>query len=336
MNYSGKHCPVCKEAFENNENVVVCPECGTPHHRDCYEKTGHCINSDKHGPNFTWNMLEDDNDQENTGQVNMNSTQTIVCGNCGHKNPETALFCENCSTPLGAKQPQPEEQPPFQQEGRFSDFLSGAIDEEKFDPSANVTEDEELVKGVKMKDAVAFVQKNALYYITVFRRIRDTDKGVITLSGFLFTGAFFLYRKQYLKGILISLLMGSLILCSAFFSQYSLAIFNDIASRYATGSLSMEVFLTAFYKLDFASQLCFFIPLLCRIGELAVRMACMLTASKGYFKHTVNKIKLKKIESNGDETAFSKSIEESGGVNLPVAICTIICFLILSYLPTFL
>ena len=32
-------------------DIVVCPECGTPHHRKCYIENGKCANADKHGTN---------------------------------------------------------------------------------------------------------------------------------------------------------------------------------------------------------------------------------------------------------------------------------------------
>ena len=54
MKYDGVQCPVCLKAFDSSSDVVVCPECGTPHHRECYEKTGDCINAAKHSADFAW------------------------------------------------------------------------------------------------------------------------------------------------------------------------------------------------------------------------------------------------------------------------------------------
>ena len=54
MKYEGVQCPVCLKAFDSESDVVVCPECGTPHHRECYDKTGDCINAVKHGSTFVW------------------------------------------------------------------------------------------------------------------------------------------------------------------------------------------------------------------------------------------------------------------------------------------
>ncbi len=51
MNYINYKCPVCNNQFTEEDDVVVCPECGTPHHRECYIKNGKCANADKHGTN---------------------------------------------------------------------------------------------------------------------------------------------------------------------------------------------------------------------------------------------------------------------------------------------
>ena len=42
-NYTGK-CFSCGEVFKDGDDIVVCPECGTPYHRECYLKEGKCIN----------------------------------------------------------------------------------------------------------------------------------------------------------------------------------------------------------------------------------------------------------------------------------------------------
>ncbi len=52
--YSYEKCPICEKEFANDDDIVVCPLCGTPHHRDCYKKNGECGNYDKHNEGFRW------------------------------------------------------------------------------------------------------------------------------------------------------------------------------------------------------------------------------------------------------------------------------------------
>ena len=58
-NYTGYHCPVCGKAFVQGDDVVVCPDCGAPHHRECYRRLGHCALEDKHASGAQWQPQED-------------------------------------------------------------------------------------------------------------------------------------------------------------------------------------------------------------------------------------------------------------------------------------
>ena len=52
MFYDNKVCDGCSEVMLEGDDIVVCPECGTPHHRDCYKEHSACANEEKHGENF--------------------------------------------------------------------------------------------------------------------------------------------------------------------------------------------------------------------------------------------------------------------------------------------
>ena len=40
MEFTQYTCPVCQKRFVLGDDVVVCPECGAPHHRECFEQNG--------------------------------------------------------------------------------------------------------------------------------------------------------------------------------------------------------------------------------------------------------------------------------------------------------
>lgn len=52
--YTNQECPVCKRTFGENDDIVVCPVCGTPHHRECYKENGECGNDARHSEGFRW------------------------------------------------------------------------------------------------------------------------------------------------------------------------------------------------------------------------------------------------------------------------------------------
>ncbi len=69
--YSKDACPVCNELFQTNDDIVVCPVCGTPHHRECYKQNGACGNTGKHSEGFIWEsqVTEQEVPEENTNPV---------------------------------------------------------------------------------------------------------------------------------------------------------------------------------------------------------------------------------------------------------------------------
>ena len=56
--YTNQTCPICNKGFSVNDDIVVCPLCGTPHHRECYKQNGECGNYDKHNEGFRWSPAE--------------------------------------------------------------------------------------------------------------------------------------------------------------------------------------------------------------------------------------------------------------------------------------
>ncbi|MGN1339996.1 MAG: RING finger protein [Oscillospiraceae bacterium] len=63
--FDNKLCPVCRIPLNGNSDVVVCPECGTPHHRACYLRYNRCGVESWHATGFVWNgRLPDEEPEE--------------------------------------------------------------------------------------------------------------------------------------------------------------------------------------------------------------------------------------------------------------------------------
>ena len=58
-NFTGAPCPVCKKNFTKDDRPVVCPDCGAPYHRDCYNIKKVCEFSGSHGADFAWEKTPD-------------------------------------------------------------------------------------------------------------------------------------------------------------------------------------------------------------------------------------------------------------------------------------
>lgn len=52
--FDNKLCPICRKPLSEASDVVVCPVCGTPHHRACYLAKNHCGVEEYHDSGFEW------------------------------------------------------------------------------------------------------------------------------------------------------------------------------------------------------------------------------------------------------------------------------------------
>lgn len=94
MIYKGQICDGCGKVFEENDDVVVCPECATPQHRECYNKNSACVNAHMHSEDFSWEGVGGKNP---VPAVKEEKVKTIPCPNCGYNNPEGSERCKQCS-----------------------------------------------------------------------------------------------------------------------------------------------------------------------------------------------------------------------------------------------
>ena len=77
--HENEKCPVCDRFFTADDDIVICPKCGTPHHRSCYNELGHCANKEKHGSGFEYRPAEiKETEQENAVNDNVNRDNTTV------------------------------------------------------------------------------------------------------------------------------------------------------------------------------------------------------------------------------------------------------------------
>ena len=191
FNYNGHPCDVCNEKFNPQSDVVVCPECGTPHHRECYKQLGHCVNEAKHAEGFEWKAPQK--------LVNPNVT---VCPKCQAENPKDATFCEQCGVALAPQKKQP-------QRPALNDIKSQVISENSPFP-ANTFEGD--IDGVSYKDMAVYIGPSSAYYVLSFKKLQQGGKKAKTfcLGAFFFDGIYFLYRKMWLEALVIVLLSGIL------------------------------------------------------------------------------------------------------------------------------
>ena len=198
--YTGCKCPVCQQPFSDGDDVVVCPECGAPYHRACYQKNAGCLFADRHAPGFEWKPAPGEMPNRETASATQDE---IACPACGAMNPPGGLFCESCGAPLRAGGPRyaPGSGPAASGPASYGPAAGpqGYSYTEARQTAPGMLHPDEDLGGVKARDWAAFLGPNAGYYLMNFKRMAVTgQKLAISFSAFFFGPFYFFYRKMWL------------------------------------------------------------------------------------------------------------------------------------------
>lgn len=329
MEFNEYKCPVCSKNFTDGDDVVVCPECGAPHHRECYENTGHCFYEDRHGEDFSFENTDTGSGSEDE--------EYLECRNCHFHNEKTAFYCNRCGAPLidvndqaqGSQQNygfngQAQNNP----QGNFqgTPFGFGVGNMPAFDPLAGMNAEEEIAENVKVSEAAKYIGKNTQYFLAVFKRIRDKAGARFNFSAMIFAEVYFLYRKMTVLGIVLSLVMISSTVAST-----AVMMSPDWINQYNSVLSSMQSGVSvSFFSEEFSFM---YLPLALQALRLLIRIFSGLFANRLYYSHCAKKISQIKSENPDD---LSKTLEQKGGVNLPLAASFFAASIIISYLGNFL
>ncbi len=181
--YIGEKCIVCNAEFKKHDDIVVCPECGTPYHRECYNKEGKCINNILHANNKTWKSKHKDD-----------SINKIKCSVCETENPDTALFCSGCGKPLMNLS----RSSVLNQYG-FPSIMGSS---NNLPPHQKVITEDSEIDGIKVRDYSDYVGSNKTYFILNFLKFSRNRKISLNFVAFIFPQLYFFYRKMNLAGII--------------------------------------------------------------------------------------------------------------------------------------
>lgn len=349
MDFYKYKCPVCEEQFKKGDDIVVCPECGTPHHRECYENIGHCFNKDKHSEDFVFEA------KDTTETNESDNSQFIVCPNCKAENEKTMFYCKQCGFPL--LENMKNNNTVNQNQAPFGNMPPNGFPEMNgapfimVDPMAGFKSEDKVSEDVTAGELSKYVGKNTNYFMRVFGSILKSNKSKFNFSAFLFSGAYFLYRKLYFLGFIFSFLI---IACSVLSISIQLTdefnilyelYFNNYSDLMQTARYSVSDLFTGMTQNE---VFYFFMPVILDFIRYAVMIICGLTVNRTYFKHCVKKItKIKKHAESFDKVEdadtekltknkISDEIETKGGVNLGIAISIAFLYMAISYIPLFL
>ena len=199
--YLNDKCPVCEKQFVSGDDIVVCPDCGTPHHRECYKNVGHCANVSKHKEGFAFVETPLKEQKYSSPQEEYMAKRNEIapdeaelhCHICGEKVEKGATMCVHCGAVLDVQ--------PINDYSQYS--------------KEKVLDDE--IDGVPVADIAATVGANTSRFIPKFKA---NKKFSWNWSAFIFGPYYFYYRKMYRAGVIATIIsLASNFICQGFFAQ---------------------------------------------------------------------------------------------------------------------
>lgn len=295
--FTGSQCIICQRPFTDDDDIVVCPDCGTPYHRACWDAQGKCVNTSLHAVGGSWGAIQQENRLRQGGKV---------CPHCKHVNLPDAQKCESCKASLLT-----EEEEAQRIKIPLPDGTNVYFDAE--DPCCGLPPDENI-EGERLGDVANFVRTNTLYYIPLFRRFRDTGRNVsLNLSCALFPHLYFAYRKMWLMAILSAL---ALIICSlpATFSGMLTTLTNQefiksMTDAYGAETVTMFDGLTAFLSAHESVFNDLNVPMY--LVSLAIRLFLCLFGNNLYYRYVLKNVS--KIRQNSPTEHIRKALLGSEG-----------------------
>lgn len=269
MNYKHNCCPVCDQDFKKEDTVVVCPTCGAPYHRECYEEKGVCIFKENHKDGFEW--------KKEVSPEKFSATSEHLCPKCKTKNPSDGLFCHVCGEKL--KQTQNTTSTPKIAPIAPNPFTT---------PYGGLSPNEEIA-GVSVREIALFVGESSFSFIPKFKALESGNKW----AGFNFPAAFFnfmyfFYRKMYLLGF--ATVLASLL----FFLPFILIQIDTMQIIIQNPEILSSVNALKEISAKMSPQTLALYPMASILNSLYTIFTLVLAffTNKFYFKHCIKKIKI--------------------------------------------
>lgn len=288
LNTDGVSCVRCHAYLFPEDDIVYCPVCGAPHHRECYNQLGHCALEEFHGTDRQYDKVKAREEEQaaaempNTGE---NAEGLITCQMCHEKYDFALNACPKCGAPNIAKAG-----------GSFVnfDFLGG------------VPADYDIGDGITADEAKRFVAANTPRYIPKFAVLNAKNKLSWNWLAFLFPCGWMLSRKMYKNGIIAGLLT---VISSLFYLPFMNAI-NNLGTT--PGETQAQIMQSIYEHLPKMGAAVIAALLAGLVLNIAVRILSALFGDYLYKQYAISSIKTIRAESEDMDYDYRKK----GGVNI--------------------
>lgn len=210
MIYQYDKCPVCSSLFKEGDDIVTCPHCGTPHHRNCYAEKGRCANAALHNHGFIYKRKSAEDIYENSGENAVMDED--------NKNQDEIPSALSAANHLNSEIPGEEKT------NVIDSSLLQQLRQNFSRDSAFVYKKDEKLDDVYLSDVITAVGVNFPKFVPKFRKNRTISWN---WSAFFFGPYYLFFRKMYKQGAAFLALdfIGRLIVSMLFATELN-AFFN--------------------------------------------------------------------------------------------------------------
>lgn len=318
-NYIGVRCPVCNKKFAETDDIVVCPICGAPHHRDCYAAKNQCAFVEDHLSGKEWNDPAVQTAAGEDAQQEANTVQS--CTRCGAANPMDSFFCQICGHPLAANPANRQTQtnthqwgmPGFQVQVDTISMAYGGLDPES------------EIQGEKVKDLAQYIGSGSAYYLPRFQMLSESNRSVSFNFCAMFFGCFYyFYRKMYLLGgFLLAMMLISHI--PSYLQVWELlpdALYQNGLLPAGGVDEAMVAHLQGLSEIV-------------RFVDTVIVVIVSLFANKYYMNRTISSvhdIRMRREQDHVEQPVYEAKLIREGGCNRSLVVLLLIAYVGLSFL----
>lgn len=315
--YDHTKCDGCGKDFAPGDDIVVCPVCGTPQHRECWNQNHACVNAQKHAEGFVW---KDESPQggDTSGEAEEKDKIT-ACPRCGEKSSAETLFCPRCGQPLGSNANQ--QNNPYGQNTPFGGFPFGGSPYGNEDPNAQGNpygappfgaapffnpyggvSPEEKIDDVPVPEVAQAVQVNSQFYIPRFKKMEKGHKIGWNWGAFFFGYMWYFYRKNYVTGLIYALIQ----------ILFSVIVTDPMTQYQALLAQAMESSVTDSLMASMSALL----PTMMLISVFSIIIRVFFTLISNYvYKLKVMRIIRDAKAETQDAEEYQQRIQRKGGAN---------------------
>lgn len=308
-----KHCIciACRNEFDPDDDIVVCPECGTPYHRDCWNEYGHCINTELHEKGESWKNPNDNSAAD--------EKERVICPQCGELNPKSSEFCNHCGRKIDDDS-----------NDNIGSVMNAAEIPFSFDSSDGID-------GISISEISGFVGKNIPYYLMRFKFFFESKRKVApNFICLIFPQFWFAYRKMWLGSLIIVFLTfllgipGSLRALAGQIDFILASIQPQLEMFGANAAAIVRDRMLSFSQFIEDNQNIFYVAdTVCNYALLALRILTFIFGNYIYYRYSLKKIK-KIHESNDSLMDVQSRIRIAGGTNIGFIFIAILAQFVLS------